>query len=123
MILSQSLTQPYALLVFSLLGISFGVIYMLNWFFCAFMIKSRIYRHISQILYALVYGICFFLCVGVKFQYNLHIYHFSIAIFTTIVAAIIIYIPIRKKRNVITEKCAVWKQKISKSKLAQKIKK
>ena len=123
MILSQSLTQPYALLVFSLLGATFGILYMLNWFFCAFLIKSQIYRHVSQSLYVLVYGLCFFLCVAVKFQYNLHLYHVIISLCATIALSALIYIPIRKYRSNITEKCSNFKQKVSQSKLAQRIKK
>ena len=123
MILSQSLTQPYALLVFALLGIAFGILYMSNWFLCAFLIKSQIYRHISQIVYALIYGISFFLCIMVKFEYNLHLYHFAITICATIAVSILIYIPIRKNRNNITEKCDNFKKKIAQSKLAQRIKK
>lgn len=123
MILSQSLTQPYALLVFSLLGATFGILYMLNWFFCAFLIDSQIYRHVSQSLYVLVYGICFFMCMAVKFEYNLHIYHFVITICATIAISALIYIPIRKYRPVITKKCTNFKQKVSQSKLAQRIKK
>lgn len=123
MILSQSLTQPYALLVFSLLGATFGVLYMLNWFFCAFLIKSQIYRHISQSLYVFVYGVCFLLFIAIKFEYNLHLYHLVIAICATIAVAALIYIPIRKYRSNITEKCSNFKQKVSQSKFAQRIKK
>ena len=123
MILSQSLSQPYALLIFSVLGLIFGILYMLNWFFCAFLIKIQIYRHLSQVLYEVLYGLCFFICVTVKFGYNLHIYHFFIAIFMTIAVSLLIYMPIRKKRNIITKKCANFKQKVSQSKFAQRIKK
>lgn len=123
MILSQSLTQPYALMVLSLMGAIFGLLYMLNWFFCAFLIKSQIYRHISQSLFVLVYGICFFVCMAIKFEYNLHIYHLVIAICATIAISALIYIPIRKNRANITEKCSKFTQKVSQSKLAQRIKK
>ena len=123
MILSQSLTQPYALLVFSLLGMIFGIIYMLNWFLCAFLIKSRLYRHISQSIYVLLYGLCFFLCVLFKFEYNLHLYFFIISLCATTIISALIFIPIRNHRNNITQKCLNFRNKLAQSKLAQKIKK
>lgn len=123
MILSQSLTQPYALLIFSLLGLIFGIIYMLNWFLCAFLIKSRLYRHISQTVYVLLYGLCFFVCVLIKFEYDLHLYFVLISLCSTILSSALIYIPIRHKRKIITEKCSDFRRKVAQSKLAQRIKK
>ncbi len=123
MILSQSFTQPYALLVFSLLGLIFGIIYMLNWFLCAFLIKSRLYRHISQCVYVLCYGISFFLCALIKFEYNLHVYFFAISVCATALISALIYIPVRNHRKNITEKCSNFRNKIAKSKFAQRIKK
>lgn len=123
MILSDSLSQPYALLVFSLVGLAFGALYMLNWFVCSFLIKSGIYRHLSQILYTLLYGACIFFCVLTKFEYNIHSYYLFIALFASLAIGFAIYIPLRKYRSAITEKCTAFTQKISQSEFVKKLKK
>ncbi|MDE6189688.1 MAG: hypothetical protein K2G37_05335 [Clostridia bacterium] len=123
MILSDTLAQPYALLIFSILGITFGALYALNWFVCAFLVKKAIYRHVTQVLYVLLYGASLFLCTLFKFGYYMRVYYLYIAIFATAATSILIYIPIRKYRRIITEKCTAFMHKLSNSKLAQKIKK
>ncbi len=123
MILGDTLSQPYALLICSAIGAAFGLLYSLNWFVCAFLIKSAFYRHISQILYALTYGICFFYCILNKFEYNLHFYHILISLFASVAIGLAINMPIMKYRKNIKRKCDALIRKISQSKFAKRIKK
>ena len=123
MILSDVLAQPYALLIFSILGIALGVLYTLNWFTCAFLVKKALYRHVTQVLYVLVYGVCLFACTLQTFGYYMRAYYLYIAIFATAATSILLYIPIRKKRKIITEKCTAFTQKLSQSKFVKKLKK
>ena len=123
MILSEVLAQPYALLIFSLLGIAFGVVYSLNWFVCAFLVKKQLYRHVTQVLYVLLYGVCLFFCTLNTFGYFMRAYYLYICIFATTATSILCYIPIRKRRKIISKKCNALMQKLAQSKLIQKLKK
>lgn len=121
MILSSSTSQPYALLVFSLLGIILGLIYMQNYFVSSFLIKKAYLRHIFNVVYVLLYLICFVLCEYYLFDYNLHIYHYFIAVFCTIAISFVIYMPIHKYKELITAKCDAFIKKVKSGKLYNKI--
>ncbi len=123
MILSDTLNQPKALAIYALLGAIFGILYMLNLFTCAYLIKSKVYRHISQVLYVLLYGLTCFLVTYAFFDYDLKIYHILICLFMTTLIAIMIYLPIKKRDSVITEKCDVLRTRVSQSKLVKRFKK
>ena len=123
MILSDTLNQPQALAIFALLGVIFGVIYTLNAFLCSFLIKNPLYRHISQSLYVILYGMTFFGVTLKHFQYDLRIYHIIICIFFTVLTSFALYLPIRKRRSLIMTKCDAFKTRIEQSKLIKKFKK
>lgn len=123
MILSDSLSQPYALLFFSILGIAFGILYMSNYFLCTFLIKSAVYRHLSQSIYVITYAVAVFLCLLCKFDYNIHVYHIFITVSATVLTSVSIYFPIYKYNGLITQKCNTFKQSVSQSKIIKKLKK
>lgn len=123
MILSDTLNQPLALAIYMLLGAIFGIIYMLNAFLCSFIIKNNIYRHISQSLYALLYGLTFFLVTLSKFSYNLKIYHILICVFFTVLTSLALFLPIKKHRDRIMTRCDALRSRVAQSKLARKFKK
>ena len=123
MILSDTLNQPKALAIYALLGVMFGLIYTLNAFSCAFLIKSPLYRHISQSLYVILYGITFFGVTFAYFHYNLKIYHLVICTFFTALTSLALYMPIRKHRSSIVTRCDAFKNRIEQSKLVKKFKK
>ena len=123
MILTDALNQPKALAIYAILGVIFGILYLINYFACAYLIKSRIYRHVSQALYVLLYGIIFFAVTYSFFDYALKIYHVAISLFFTSLIAIALYLPIRKRNSALTEKCNAFRTKISQSKLAKRFKK
>ena len=123
MILSDTLNQPQALAVYAILGVTFGIIYMLNAFLCSFLIKSPVYRHASQCLFVILYGITFFGITFTRFHYDLKIYHLVICAFFTVLTSLALYLPIRKHRSSITTKCDAFKAKIEQSKLVKKFKK
>ncbi len=50
MILTDTLNQPLALAIYATLGIIFGIIYMLNSFICAYLIKSALYTRIANFI-------------------------------------------------------------------------
>ena len=123
MILTDTLNQPKALAIYALLGVIFGILYTLNYFTCAFMIKSKVYRHISQVLYVALYSLTFFAVTYAYFDYDLKIYHLLICLFFTTLTFTLLYLPIRKHSIVITDKCNALKSKVSSSKLVKRFKK
>ena len=123
MILSDKLNQPLALAVYALFGVVFGIIYMLNYFICAFLIKNPLYRHISQCLYVFLYGLTFFGVTLKHFDYDLKIYHLIICVFLTALVSAVLYLPIKKRHNLIMNKCDAFKSKISQSGLVKRFKK
>ena len=123
MILSDTLNQPKALAIYAILGVIFGFIYALNYFACAYIIKSPIFRHVSQTLYVVAYGAAFFLTTYAYFDYDLKIYHALICLFFTTLAAIALYLLIRKHNTTLTVRCNALRTRISQSKLAKKFKK
>ena len=123
MILTDTLNQPKALAIYAILGIVFGILHVANNFVCSFLIKSQVFRHISQALYALLYGLTFFLVTYAYFDYDLKIYHVLISLFFTTLTAIALYLPIRKHYATLTERCNVLRTRMSQSKLAAKFKK
>lgn len=123
MILSDTANQPKALAIYSILGIIFGIIYILNAFTCAYLIKNPFYRHVSQVFYVLLYSFTFFIITFVYFEYDLKIYHVVISLFFTALISIAIYLPIRKHSAIITDKCNSLRLRVSQSKLVKKFKK
>ena len=123
MILSDTLNQPLALAIYALFGSILGIIYMLNYFTCAFLIKSPLYRHISQSLYVITYGLAFFCVTFAYFDYDLKIYHLIISTIFTALVSIALYAPIRKRHSIITTKCDAFKSKVSQSRLIKRFKK
>ena len=123
MILSDTLTQPKALAIYALLGAIFGTLYALNYFTCAYLIKNRIYRHTSQVLYALIYGLSFFFTTYIFFDYDLKIYHILICLLLTAIVSTLLYLPIRKHNDALTARCDKLRTKILQSKLVSKFKK
>ena len=123
MILTDTINQPKALLIYAILGVTLGILYMLNYFTCAYLIKSQIYRHTTQALYVFVYGIAFFCVTYVYFDYDLKIYHALISLFFTILVAMLLYLPILKHKDALTEKCDNARTKVLQSKLAKRVKK
>ena len=123
MILSDTLNQPLALAIYALLGVILGIIYMLNYFVCAFLVKNPIYRHISQSLYVILYGLAFFGITFSYFDYDLKIYHFIISVLLTVFTSIVIYVPIKKHHSIIMAKSDAFKGKMSQSKLVKRFKK
>lgn len=123
MILSDTLNQPLALAIYAILGIIFGIIFMLNAFICAYLIKSALYRHISQTLYAFLYGIAFFLITYSYFNYDLKIYHILICSFFTILMSIALYLPIKKHHKLLLTRCNAFKTKVAQSKIVKRFKK
>ena len=123
MILSDTLKQPLALAIYASFGIIFGLVYSVNALACSFLIKKAIYRHISQCLYVLLYGIVFFAITLTQFNYDLKIYHFIISAFFTILTSLTLYLPIRKHQSSIKAKCDALKIKIAQSKIVKRFKK
>lgn len=123
MILTDTLNQPKALAIYALMGIIFGVLHVLNNFVCTYIIKTPIFRHISQVLYVSLYGLTFFFVTYAYFDYDLKIYHVLICLLFTALAAIALYMPIRKHNDVLTQRCNAFRMRISQSKLAKKFKK
>ena len=122
MILSDTLNQPQALAIYALLGVIFGIIYSVNAFVCSFVIKNPLYRHLSQSIYVVLYGITFFSVTFTHFQYDLKIYHLIICLFITVLTSVALYLPIRKRRSSIATKCDAIKVKVGQSKLIKKFK-
>ena len=123
MILSDTLNQPLALAIYALLGIIFGIIYTLNFFVCAFMIKNSVYRHISQGLYVVLYGVAIFLVTFIHFSYDLKVYHLIICSLFSVLVSTALYLPIKKHRSVIMTKCDTFKRKLAQSRLVKRFKK
>lgn len=123
MILSDTLNQPLALAIYALLGIVFGIFFMLNAFACTYLIKSAIYRHVSQCIFVLLYGATFFLITLARFNYSLKMYHILICLFFTALTSILIYLPIRKHNSVLLTKCDALRTKIAQSKVVKRFKK
>lgn len=123
MILSDTLNQPLALAIYATLGTIFGIIFMLNAFACAYLIKSQIYRHVSQCIYALLYGFTFFLVTLLYFDYDLKIYHILICLFFTTLTSTLLYLPIRKHNSLLLTKGNAIRSKIAQSKIIKKFKK
>ena len=123
MILTDTLNQPKALAIYALLGVIFGILHLFNNFVCAYIIKTPIFRHISQVLYVLLYGLTFFLVTYAYFDYDLKIYHVLISLLFTTLTAIALYLPIRKHNATLTQRCNAFRMRISQSKLAKRFKK
>ena len=123
MILSDTVNQPKVLAIYSILGIVFGILHVLNAFTCAYLVKNPFYRHVSQVIYVLIYGITFFLVTYLYFDYDLKIYHVLICIISTILTSMALYLPIRKRNKTIDKKCNALRLRISQSKLVKKFKK
>ena len=123
MILTDSLTQPLALAIYALLGLIMGVLYTLNYVACAFILKGKLYRHLSQSLFVILYGLAFFCVTLMRFDYDLKIYHLLISIITTTITSTLLYLPIRSHHSLITAKFDAVKGKLSQSKLVKRIKK
>lgn len=123
MILSDTLNQPRALIIYAFFGIMLGLLYTFNALICSFLIKKQIYRHISQCLYVLLYGATFFLVTYAQFDYDLKIYHLIICVFFTVLTSLALYLPIKKHQSAIMAKCNAFKIKIAQSKLIKKFKK
>lgn len=121
MILSSSASQPYALMVFSLLGAGFGLVYIQNYFLSSFLIKKALFGHILNVLYVLLYLLCFVLCEYCLFDYDLHVYHYLIAVSMTFAFAFAVYLPISKYRDNIDAKCDKFIAKIKDGKLYKRI--
>ena len=116
MILSSSATQPFALLIFCLTGTAMGVLYAAGYFAMEFVVKKELLRHLHNVLFTLIYGTVFALIEIFVFEYNIHAYHFFIAIFFTLATAILLYLPMRKYRDKINGYCDKVKEKIKTSK-------
>lgn len=123
MMLSDTANQPLALAIYAILGAIFGIIYALNAFACAYLIKSALYRHISQSVYVLLYGLSFFLTTYAYFDYDLKIYHVLICLFFTALTSSLLYLPIKKHNKAIATKCNALKLRIAQSKIVKKFKK
>ena len=123
MILSDTLNQPLALAIYALLGVIFGVIFTLNSFICAFLIKNQLYRHVSQSLYVILYGLALFAVTYSYFDYDLKIYHVVICALFTVLISIVLYLPIKKRHALISTKCDAFKAKLSKSRFVKRFKK
>ena len=91
MILSDSLNQPLALAVYAIMGTVLGVVYTINSFTCAFLFKNALYRHVSQGLYVILYGVIFFFVTFTYFDYDLKIYQLIISTFFTVLVSIALY--------------------------------
>lgn len=119
--IASTLSQPYILLILSILGAVFGFIYMLNYFISSFLIKSKLFGHFCRIFYTIAYGIAFF-CVNLSyFAYNIHIYHYFVCIATTILVSWLIYLPIRKYYSKIAQVCDSFVKKLHTNKFFAKI--
>ena len=123
MILTDTLNQPKALAIYTVLGIIFGIFLMLNVFTCKYLIKSPYYRHISQTLYVFIYGLVFFAVTYTCFDYDLKIYHLLISAFFTALTSLILYLPIKRHDKTIATKCNAFRLKVSQSKAIQRFKK
>ena len=123
MILTDTLNQPLALAIYATLGIIFGIIYMLNSFICAYLINSALYRHVSQTLYAILYGLTFFLITFLYFDYDLKIYHILICSVFTFLTSIALYLPMKKRHQLLQTKCNAFKTKVAQSKIVKRFKK
>ena len=123
MILSDTLNQPLALGIYALIGVLFGIIFMLNAFACAYLIKSALYRHISQTIYAFIYGLVFFLVTLSYFNYDLKIYHVLICLFFTTLTSIALYLPMKKYNSIFLTKGNAVRTKIAQSKIVKRFKK
>ena len=123
MILTDTLNQPKALAIYAILGATFGVLHAINNFTCAYLIKNAIYRHVSQSLYAIVYGLSVFCATYVCFDYSLKVYHVLISLFFTALTSIVLYLPVKKHSEAITQKCNVFRTKIAQSKFVTGFKK
>lgn len=105
MILSQSLSQPYALAVFTLTGACMGIIYGLIYFTAEFWIKKEFFRHIAAVIYVAVYALVFAAVEIDIFDYNLHAYHFFVAITSSVLIASALYLPMKIYREKIATRC------------------
>ncbi|MDE7190984.1 MAG: hypothetical protein K2O35_00700 [Clostridia bacterium] len=123
MILSDTLNQPLALAIYAALGTIFGIIFILNAFACAYLIRNPIYRHVSQCIYTLLYGFTFFLVTLSYFDYDLKIYHILICLFFTTLTSTLLYLPIRKHNSSLLTKGNAIRSKIAQSKIIKKFKK
>lgn len=116
MILSQSLSQPYALAVFALTGASMGIVYGIAYLTAEFWIKKEVFRHIVNVLYIAAYALIFAAIEINIFDYNLHAYHFFVAIASSVLTALALYIPMKAYREKIANKCDKAIEKIRSSK-------
>lgn len=123
MILSDTLNQPLALAIYAILGVVFGLIYSANYFVTTFIIKSMLYRHITQVFYVLIYSVCFFVITYVFFDYSLKLYQPAVCIIFTVGTSVLLYLPVKRWKTLITAKCNNIVDKINQSKLAIKFKK
>ena len=123
MILSDTLNQPFALAIYAIIGIIFGIMYSANNFACSFLIKSKIFRHITQVGYVLLYSISYFAVTYKYFDYEIKIYQLIISMTFTVGTSLLLYLPIKRHRKVITDKCDAFADKVQHSKLARKFKK
>ena len=123
MILSDTLNQPRALFTYAALGVIMGIIYAINSFTCVFLIKKHLYRHISQCLYVLLYGLIFFLTTFSQFDYDLKIYHVIISLFFTALTAYGFSLLLRKYNKPISVKCNSLKARLAQSRAVKKLKK
>ena len=123
MILSDTANQPLALAIYALMGAIMGIIYTLNSFTCSFLVKNPLYRHISQSLYVILYGLTFFAVTFAYFDYDLKIYHILICAIFTVLTSIVLYLPIKKRYSLIMAKCNVLKCKLAQSRIVKRFKK
>ena len=123
MILGDTLNQPLALAIFAILGTVFGIVYSANNFICGFVFKNPFYRHITQVIYVILYATIFFALSYKYFDYALKIYQLAICLFFTVTTSILLFLPIKKYRRKITVSCDKLINKIAQSKLVQRFKK
>lgn len=116
MILTESTSQPYALMVFALVGAAMGALYGIKYFAAEFLTKKRIFGYILDVAYVGVYAAVFASVEIRLFDYKLHAYHFAIAVFFTAALAGGMYLLIRRYRKNIELKCEKLKEKIRASK-------
>ena len=123
MIINDTLNQPLALAIYAILGVIFGIIYAANYFACTFILKSKIYRHLSQVIYVIAYAIIFFAVTYKYFDFALKLYQLAICIIITIGTSAALYLPVKKKKRTISDKCNIIISKVQQSKAVKRFKK
>lgn len=123
MILSDTLNQPMALAIYAIFGVAFGILYSANYFLSTFIIKSPLYRHLTQVLYVLMYSACFFIITYAFFDYSLKLYQLAICVVFTFGTSALLYLPLKHWKLAIANKCETFVNNIMQSKLAKRFKK